>query len=68
MMSPKQHAAEIFPQLPDDCTFEDIHYQLELRAKVAQAFDDVQHGRTVAHEEAKKRVMQWLESSGPIKG
>ena len=44
------------------------HGLFRLERSIEKAQDDVEHGRTVTHEEAKKQVMQWLESSGQIRG
>jgi predicted transcriptional regulator len=62
----KEEAISVIQSLPDDCTLEDIHYHLYVRAKVERGIKAVDEGRFMSQEEAEKRVRQWLGSSGPI--
>jgi hypothetical protein len=52
-------------ELPDDCTAEDILYRLYVRVKVQEGVNALDQGRVVSHEEAKRRMSEWLASSGP---
>jgi predicted transcriptional regulator len=65
-MSPaKQELLEWVGSLPDECSWEDLQYFLDLRQSVAEGLEDVQEGRLVPHEEAKRRMREWLKSYGP---
>lgn len=66
MAQVKEEAISVIRSLPDDCTLEDIHYHLYIRAKVERGIKAVDEGRFVTQEEAEKRVTQWLRPSGPI--
>ena len=43
-------------RLPDDCTLEQIQYHLYVREQVGRGLADVEVGRVVSHEEAKRRL------------
>jgi predicted transcriptional regulator len=60
----KDHLLTWVRSLPDDCTWEDVAYDLELRAKVARGMADIKAGRVVTQEEAEQRVAEWLKSYG----
>lgn len=61
-MSEKQRAIEVIQQLPDSASLEDIMGELYFRQKVKRGLDDLQQGRVVSHEEARRRLSQWLQS------
>jgi predicted transcriptional regulator len=46
--------------MPEDCTLEDIQYQLYLRQKLAKSRLAAAEGRVVSHEEVKSRLSKWL--------
>ncbi|MBK1718027.1 hypothetical protein [Thiocystis violacea] len=62
MRNAKQAVAELLRRLPDDCTLEDIQYQLYLMEKVGHGRDDIAQGRAYLNAEAKQRLDRWLES------
>jgi predicted transcriptional regulator len=45
--------------MPDDCTVEDILYELYLKQKVDKGLQDIREGRVVEHEDVKQRVAGW---------
>jgi predicted transcriptional regulator len=63
--SAKQGVIEMLQRLPDDCTLEQIEYHLHVYARLQQAVADIDAGRVVPHDEVKRRVEEWLTSSGP---
>jgi predicted transcriptional regulator len=63
--SVKEEVLLMIQQLPDDCTLEDIKYQLYLRSKVAEGLKAIEEGRVVSNEEARRRMAEWLKSTGP---
>jgi predicted transcriptional regulator len=56
----KQQVQEVLDQLPDDCTLEDVQYELYVIQKVQRGLQAVERGDVVTHEEAKKRLERWL--------
>lgn len=59
-MTAKEQALEAIRQMPDSATIEDIMEVLYVRKKIAEGMADVEAGRIVSHEDAKKRFEQWL--------
>ncbi len=64
MPSIKQQALEWIQSLPDDCTLDDIRYQLYFRESVEAGLTAAEEGRVIPHEEVKRRVNEWLTSYG----
>lgn len=57
----KEQAEAILRQLPADCTFEDIQYELYVLEKIRRAEESIARSGTVPHDEAKQRMRQWLQ-------
>ena len=51
----KEEAIRVIQSLPEDCTFDDILYELYIKKKVAEGLDAVENGDFITHEEVKKR-------------
>jgi predicted transcriptional regulator len=60
MASAKQSVMEVLRQMPEECSLEDIQYQLYLRQKLEKSVAAAAKGRVVPHEEVKKRLSKWL--------
>jgi predicted transcriptional regulator len=60
----KDKAIEVIQRLPEDASFEDILYELELLARIERGFREAAEGKLVPHEEVVRRMSGWLESSG----
>jgi len=58
--STKQAVRDVLKQLPEDCTLEDVQYQLYLRQGLEKSRAAAAQGRVVPHEEVKKRLSKWL--------
>ena len=54
--SVKEEVIQMIQRLPDDCTLEQIQYHLYVREQVGRGLADVEVGRVVSHEEAKRRL------------
>jgi hypothetical protein len=61
MNTPKQEAAQVLENLPDDSTIEDIQYHLYVLEKIRKGRDDIAKGRACTPEEAKARLARWLD-------
>ena len=62
VLTPKQEAAEVLRNLPDDSTLEDIQYHLYVLEKIRKGREDIAEGRAYTQVEAKLRLSRWLGS------
>ena len=56
----KKAVLHLVKQLPDDCTLEDVQYQLYVRQKLERSMQAAAAGDTSSHEQVKKRLSKWL--------
>lgn len=56
-MTEKQRALEAVKNLPEDATLEDAIERLCFIAKVENGLKELDTGQTVAHGEAKRRIL-----------
>jgi predicted transcriptional regulator len=59
-VSAKEATLKLVESLEEDATFEDIMYELYVLQKIERGQRDAEEGRTISHDEAKKRLDQWL--------
>ena len=57
MQSVKEMARELIEHLPDTATFDDIMYEFYVRQKIEAGLKAVNEGRTLSHDEARKRLL-----------
>jgi len=57
MPSAKDAARNIIDRLPDQATWEDIMYELYVKQKIEAGLKAVEEGRTIPHEEMKRRLL-----------
>ena len=57
----KDEVKQLIDKLPEDCTIEDIHYTLYVRSKINKGLEDIEKGNVLTHEEAVKRMKEWLK-------
>jgi hypothetical protein len=60
----KDETRELLEILPDDVSLDGIAIELHLRASILRGLEDISRGEGVEHEEVKRRLKKWLESSG----
>ena len=60
MASAKQVVIQVLESLPDDCSLEDVQYELYLRQKVAEGEHAADLGETVPHDEVMREAREWL--------
>ena len=60
-MTAKESALDAIAHLPDSATIEEIMEALYVRKKIADGLADIDAGRVVSNEEAKKRFEAWLQ-------
>jgi len=56
-MSAKQEALKTLDTLPETATWDDVIYTLYVKQKISAGLQDILEGKTVAHEEAMKRLI-----------
>ncbi len=59
MASLKEVTLESIKRLPEECTLEDIMYEVDLVAQVLEGLQDADNGRLVSTEELLERVDRW---------
>jgi predicted transcriptional regulator len=64
MKSAKETVRRLLDSLPDDVSLENIQYHIAVRAKVERGLRDVEAGRVVDQNEAKRRMAKWLGGVG----
>ena len=57
MQSAKQAAKQIIDHLPEKASWDDIMYELYVKQKIENGLEAIEQGRTVSHEEAKRRLL-----------
>ena len=62
MASAKELVLDVLKALPDDCTLEDVQYELYLRLRVAEGERAADAGDTVPHDAVVREAREWLRS------
>lgn len=57
MQNAKNAARQIIDHLPEQATWDDIMYELYVKQKIEAGLKAADEGRTVSHQEAKKRLL-----------
>ena len=57
MQTAKQAAIQIINQVSDQASWDEIMYEFYVKQKIEQGLKAVEDGRTVSHEEAKRRLV-----------
>jgi predicted transcriptional regulator len=61
-MTVKEKVIKMIQALPDDITISDIMAELYFRKNVDEGLKELDEGKAVSHEEAKKRLNKWLNN------
>ena len=59
-MTVKQQVQEILSQLPDDCSFEDVHYRLYVIETIRKRAEMADRGDFAPQSEVEQRLSKWL--------
>ena len=51
----KEEARRLIELLPDNATWEDLHYEIYVRQAVEAGLKDSREGRTLPHDEVRRR-------------
>ncbi|MGH9555073.1 MAG: hypothetical protein ACRD2Y_04540 [Terriglobales bacterium] len=57
-MTVKEQARRMLEELPESATWDDIFYELYTRRQVALGMQDVDEGRTVSDEQARRELLK----------
>jgi predicted transcriptional regulator len=60
MHTAKETVRRLLDDLPDNASLEDIQYHIYVREKIERGLRDVEAGRVVDQDEAKRRMAKWL--------
>lgn len=56
-MTAKQAARDLIERLPDGVNWEEILYELYVRQKIEEGLADLEAGRAVPHDEARRQLL-----------
>jgi predicted transcriptional regulator len=56
----KADVIEMIRRMPDDVTLEEIIDAIEVRIHLDEGSRDIEEGRVISHEEAKRRHALWI--------
>ena len=59
-MKIKEIAKSVIDTLPEEANMDDIIHALYVRAKFEQGIHEIENGKGVSHEEAKKIMRNWI--------
>jgi predicted transcriptional regulator len=57
MATPKEAARQLINHLPEQASWDDIMYELYVKQKIEAGLRAVAEGRTIPHEEMKRRLL-----------
>lgn len=57
MLTAKETAKQVIDRLPEQATWDDILYELYVKQKIEAGLAAAADGKTVAHEDAKRRLL-----------
>lgn len=61
MNTVKQSAIKAIQDLPENSSYEDIMEKLFFMEKVESGLKEIEEGKTISHEDVKKRLSKWLK-------
>lgn len=57
MQTAKQAAKQIIEQVSDHASWDNTMYELYVKEKVKKGLEAIDNGRTLSHEDAKRRLL-----------
>ncbi|HVR72356.1 MAG TPA: hypothetical protein VMT87_16070, partial [Vicinamibacteria bacterium] len=58
--SAKQLVREVLDSLPDDCTVDDVQYELYVRQRIGEGEEAARAGKVVPHSQVMREAREWL--------
>lgn len=59
--TPKDDVRRMLDGIPDDVTFEDIHYHIYVVEKIRRGLQDIEGGRLLSQEEVEQEMSRWFK-------
>jgi len=59
-MTVKDQVKQMLDRMPDECSVEDVQYQLYLIEKVRRGLKSIEEGRGIPHEQVRKQFAPWI--------
>jgi hypothetical protein len=60
-MSVKQEVIKMIKTLPDKVGYDKIMAEIYFKQKVDGSLKQIEQGKVVSHEQAKKRIAKWIK-------
>jgi predicted transcriptional regulator len=60
MSQPKEAVQRLLEELPDETSFEDIHYHIYVQQAIRRGIEAADRGELVDQDEMEKRMSGWL--------
>jgi predicted transcriptional regulator len=64
IMSNKEIVIEAVRKLPEDSSLQEIADEVAVIAAIRRGEEDSDAGRTIPHDEVKRRFQEWISKSG----
>jgi len=61
MQTIKHEVIKMVNNLPDEAGYDEIMAEIYFRQKVDRSLKQIEEGRVISHEEAKKRISGWIK-------
>ena len=62
-MNAKQHLRALIKRMPDNCTIEDVMYELFVIQKIERGLASIAQGNVIPHDQVMKDVYACLQQS-----
>ena len=60
MESPKEEVRKMLDALPEEVSFEDIHYHIYVQEAIRRGLEAAERGELLDQEEVERRMAKWL--------
>jgi predicted transcriptional regulator len=60
MERPKEEVRKLLEGLPEEVSFEDIHYHIYVQEAIRRGLEAAERGELVDQEEIERRMAKWL--------
>jgi len=57
-MTIKEQVQQLAEKLPETATWDDVLYEVYIRQKITRGMDDIDNGRTVSDEDARREFLK----------
>ena len=60
MLSIKESSIDLIKSLPEDCSLEDIQYELYVKSKIESGLKDIENDNVISEKEMDNEITSWL--------